>query len=65
MRSEFAVFVAFAVVTAIQLFYYLWFFSRVAFHKPAEKTGSQPHPVSVIICARDESRTWPVTSLAY
>jgi glycosyltransferase involved in cell wall biosynthesis len=44
----------FAATAAIQVFYYLWFFSRIAFHKPKPKTQSQQHPVSVIICARDE-----------
>ncbi|MBK5270718.1 MAG: glycosyltransferase [Bacteroidia bacterium] len=44
----------FATCTAIQLFYYSWFFSRVAFFKRKEKVQSQQHPVSVIICARDE-----------
>lgn len=41
-------------VTAAQLFYYGWFFSRIAFFKPKTRTQSQQHPVSVIICARDE-----------
>ena len=44
----------FATVTAIQLFYYLYFFSRVSFFRPKSKSQSQQHPVSVIICARDE-----------
>jgi glycosyltransferase involved in cell wall biosynthesis len=48
------VFYIFACATAIQVFYYLWFFSRVAFYKQKEKDQSQQHPVSVIICARDE-----------
>jgi glycosyltransferase involved in cell wall biosynthesis len=48
------VFICFAGATAIQLFYYTWFFRRVAFFKPKPKTRSQQHPVSVIICARDE-----------
>ncbi|MFZ9386251.1 MAG: glycosyltransferase [Chitinophagaceae bacterium] len=51
---EFVLFCAFAAVTAVQLFYYLFFFSRVARFKPRPKTQSQQHPVSVIICARDE-----------
>jgi len=44
----------FATLTIIQLFYYLFFFSRLAFYRPAKKNQSQQHPVSVIICARDE-----------
>jgi glycosyltransferase involved in cell wall biosynthesis len=47
-------FYVFAAVTAIQVFYYCWFFSRIAFFKPKPKIKSQHHPVSVIICARDE-----------
>jgi len=48
------VFYVFVAVTVIQLFYYLYFFRRVAFYKPAAKQQSQQHPVSIIICARDE-----------
>ncbi len=48
------IFYSFAAVTAIQLFYYCWFFSRLAFYKVTEKVKTQQHPVSVIICARDE-----------
>ena len=48
------VFYAFAAITAIQLFYYLWFFSRVAFYKLKKRQRNQQHPVSVIVCARDE-----------
>lgn len=49
-----SLFYAFAAVTAVQLFYYLFFFRRVAVFKPDIKEQSQQHPVSVIICARDE-----------
>ena len=48
------VFAAFILVTAIQLFYYLYFFRRVGTYKAAEREVTQQHPVSVIICARDE-----------
>ena len=48
------IFIAFAAVTVIQLFYYLWFFSRIAFYKPPVTSRTQHHAVSVIICARDE-----------
>jgi glycosyltransferase involved in cell wall biosynthesis len=49
------VFYAFAGVTALQLFYYWWFFRRLAFYQPRQKTQSQTHPVSVIVCARDQA----------
>ena len=48
------IFYIFAVVIIVQVFYYLWFFSRVALFKPKTKLRSQQHPVSVVVCARDE-----------
>src|SRR5690606_41029503 len=53
-NPEEMIFYCFAAITLIQVFYYLWFFSRIAFYKPRQKSKSQQHPVSVIICARDE-----------
>ncbi len=49
------IFYLFATVTFIQLLYYWWFFSRIAFYKSRIKEKSQQHPVSVIVCARDEA----------
>ena len=48
-------FILFCTVTFIQLFYYLFFFSRLSFYKEKIKTNSRTNPVSVIICARDEA----------
>jgi len=42
------------VSALIQAFYYSFFFSRVGFYKEKDRAKSQQHPVSVIICARDE-----------
>jgi glycosyltransferase involved in cell wall biosynthesis len=50
-----ALFALFCLMTAIQLFYYLFFFKKLAVYKPAPKMQSQEYPVSVIICARDEA----------
>jgi glycosyltransferase involved in cell wall biosynthesis len=49
------IFLAFCTTTLIQLFYYLFFFLRLAIHKSRAKNVSQTHPVSVIICSRDEA----------
>lgn len=49
------IFYVYVTVTIIQLLYYWWFFSRVAFFKPKKKEKSQQHPVTVIVCARDEA----------
>lgn len=54
--------IAFATVTAIQLFFWLYFFSRLAFYKQIkderQKNGDNPkkekEPVSIIICAHNE-----------
>lgn len=48
-------FLVFCLITLIQVFYYLFFFARLAFHKTKSKLISQTHPVSVIICSRDEA----------
>ncbi len=53
-RWEEIIFYLFASVTAIQLFYYLFFFSRLVFYRAKTKSSSQQHAVSVIVCARDE-----------
>lgn len=49
------VFLGFCIITFIQLFYYLFFFLRLALYKPKSKNILQTHPVSVIICSRDEA----------
>jgi glycosyltransferase involved in cell wall biosynthesis len=48
------VFYLFCLAALIQVFYYSFFFSRLAFYKEKPKPQSQQHPVSVIICAKDE-----------
>ena len=48
-------FIVFSIITLIQVFYYLFFFIRLAIYKVQQKPVSQTHPVSVIICARDEA----------
>lgn len=49
------IFYVFCTVIAIQVFYYLYFFSRLAFYKKPTKEVTNEHPVSVVICARDEA----------
>lgn len=49
------VFYSFCVVAAIQVFYYLFFFIRLAFYKEKPKNVINEQPVSVIICARNEA----------
>ncbi|RYY20469.1 MAG: glycosyltransferase, partial [Chitinophagaceae bacterium] len=49
------VFYIFCAITLIQLFYYWFFFRHLAFYKEGNKEKSQQHPVSIIICARDEA----------
>jgi glycosyltransferase involved in cell wall biosynthesis len=49
------IFIFFCVISFIQFFYLLFFFGRLALYKQKTKTNTQTHPVSVIICARDEA----------
>lgn len=44
------------LTAAVQVFYYLFFFLRVAIFKTRDKFQSQTHPVSVVICTRDEAQ---------
>ena len=48
-------FYLFVLVTVIQLLYYWGIFQKVAFFQKKDKPRSQQHPVSVIVCARDEA----------
>ncbi len=45
---------AFYTVAGIQIFYYLFFFSRLLFFSNKKSINSHPKPVSVIICAKNE-----------
>ena len=48
------IFFCFCFITLVQVLFYTGFFSRIAFYKPRIKSQTQQHPVSVVICARDE-----------
>ncbi|MFT4024037.1 MAG: glycosyltransferase [Flavihumibacter sp.] len=48
-------FYIFCTISFIQLLYYWGVFSRLAFFKRKDRTNNQQHPVSAIICARDEA----------
>lgn len=48
-------FYVFCLVTVVQLFFYWFFFIRLALYTPSVREKSQQHPVSVIVCGRDEA----------
>ncbi|MFL5787415.1 MAG: glycosyltransferase [Flavisolibacter sp.] len=54
MTSGAIIFSLFIIFTLIQIFYYLYFFRPVGNYTTPSKGHSQQHPVSIIICARDE-----------
>ncbi len=54
-RPENWAFIGFCIISIVQLFYYLFFFTKLAFYKKKNENNSQTHPVSVIICSRDEA----------
>jgi glycosyltransferase involved in cell wall biosynthesis len=45
----------FALITFIQLCYYWLFFNKLAFYKPPYTETTQQHPITVVVCARDEA----------
>ncbi len=49
------VFYIFILITLIQLIHYFYFFRRVAYFTPRIKEKTQQHPVSVVICCRDDA----------
>jgi len=49
------VFIAFCVVITIQVCYYLFIFLKFLYFRPLPKQESQDHPVTVVVCARDEA----------
>ena len=49
-------FAAFCATAAIQVFYYLYFFTRLAFYKKPTTESSMQHAVSIVVCARDEAQ---------
>ena len=55
LHWQLILFIFFCLIVFIQIFYYLFFFTRLAFYKTQPRPKSQTHPVSVIICARDEA----------
>jgi biofilm PGA synthesis N-glycosyltransferase PgaC len=50
----FVIFIIFCTAAAVQLFYWLWFYTSALFYKPSV-TENKSEPVSVIICARNEA----------
>ncbi|MGM0565158.1 MAG: glycosyltransferase [Bacteroidota bacterium] len=46
----------FALAWLVQMFYYGYIFSRMAFAKPNVSENKNPNPVSVVVCARNEAQ---------
>ncbi len=49
------IFYLFVAASLVQLFYWLFIFSKLALYKPPPFSGEEQPPVSVIICARNEA----------
>ena len=52
---EITLLTVFFITFLIQIFYYLFFYSRIAFYKFADKKNKQL-PVSIVICAKNEAK---------
>lgn len=55
LHWQLIVFILLCIAAFIQIFYHIFFFSRLAFYRQHKKSSSQTHAVSAIICARDEA----------
>lgn len=53
---EQSIFVITALLFAVQLFYYLYFYGAVLYVKPNKNKTLQKLPVSIIICAKNEAK---------
>lgn len=53
LSLEYVIFIAFAFALLIQLWYYLGYFSRLAFYKKKDLPPNTP-PASIVICAKNE-----------
>ncbi|OFY15756.1 MAG: hypothetical protein A2X02_00200 [Bacteroidetes bacterium GWF2_29_10] len=49
-----SLFICFILITLIQLIYYWFLFSRLAFFNPNKEVSVETPPISVIICAKNE-----------
>ena len=52
---EQVLFVSYCLISIVLSAYYLYFFLPLSYYRPIAKKVSQTHPVTVIICARDEA----------
>ena len=48
--------VVLSLAAGIQLLYFIFFYARLAFYRKPRRDSSRQHPVSVVICARDEAQ---------
>jgi glycosyltransferase involved in cell wall biosynthesis len=51
-----AILITLSVTAGIQLFYFLYYYARLALYKKPARETSRQHAVSVVICARDEAQ---------
>lgn len=59
LSFEWILFIVFGLCWLIILWYYLYYFSRVAFHKEPDAATQVHPPVSIVICARNEDHNLP------
>ena len=55
-HPRYFVLLLFGITFLIQIYFYLFYFSRIVFYKKNKHRTTQKEPVSVIICARNEEK---------
>ncbi|MFH1004230.1 MAG: glycosyltransferase [Bacteroidota bacterium] len=59
LNTQFVLFCIFCLTILILLWYYLFYFARVAFYKEKKKFPNDIQPASIIVCAKNEDHTLP------
>lgn len=58
LTPGYIIFITLLLFTAVLLFYYFYFFARLVFFKPRPRKMMQQHPVSIVVCGKDEARNF-------
>ncbi|WP_018629437.1 glycosyltransferase [Niabella aurantiaca] len=56
LTPGYIIFIALLFFTAVLLFYYFFFFARLVFFRARPRKSTQQHPVSIVVCGKDEAR---------
>lgn len=50
------IFFSYCIIVAVLIFYYVYFFSKLAFYEPTHNKNQSVVPLSIIVCAKNEEK---------